>query len=488
VEQAIESIRSREDVEMVFYLYLTDEEGRLVGVVSLRQLLLTRPDTALRSIMNRRVIKVNTDADQTTVALLVDKYRLLAIPVVDQDDILVGMVTVDDVIDVIEEETTRDMLKMAGTSESETFTHSALKVAGIRLPWLLAAFIGGLAATMVIEKYESILAQVLVLSAFLPVIMGMAGNVGVQSATVAVRGLATGAIDVRDTLPLVLKELRVGLVLGGFYGVILAAYGYLMHDSLQLGQVVGLTILGNMTGAALLAVLLPMIFQRLKVDPAVATGPFVTTAIDILGVLNYFVIWRGNDRNKRAARRTVRSGGHRTGGHGRRLWRHRHQSAVHRQGSLWRSPSAGRHRSQRAGHPLAGLLGLDDHGFAEVCPVHHPCRQQGRGRHHGADRAGTAHRECVAASPLADVGSGDFRRRTVLRRCRDHAGDVGPLGGRGTRSGDAAAQALRPADHRCHPDPAVLFSAARHGGRRRAVRPGDDVLVRHPRRCSACGT
>ncbi|HRF11743.1 MAG: magnesium transporter [Candidatus Accumulibacter phosphatis] len=290
VEQAIESIRSREDVEMVFYLYLTDEEGRLVGVVSLRQLLLTRPDTALRSIMNRRVIKVNTDADQTTVALLVDKYRLLAIPVVDQDDILVGMVTVDDVIDVIEEETTRDMLKMAGTSESETFTHSALKVAGIRLPWLLAAFIGGLAATMVIEKYESILAQVLVLSAFLPVIMGMAGNVGVQSATVAVRGLATGAIDVRDTLPLVLKELRVGLVLGGFYGVILAAYGYLMHDSLQLGQVVGLTILGNMTGAALLAVLLPMIFQRLKVDPAVATGPFVTTAIDILGVLNYFVI------------------------------------------------------------------------------------------------------------------------------------------------------------------------------------------------------
>ena len=103
-------------------------------------------------------------------------------------------------------------------------------------------------------------------------------------------GLATGAIDVRDTVPLVLKELRVGLVLGSFYGVILAIYGYLVHHSLQLGQVVGLTILGNMTGAALLAVLLPMIFQRMKVDPAVATGPFVTTAIDILGVLNYFVI------------------------------------------------------------------------------------------------------------------------------------------------------------------------------------------------------
>ena len=290
VEQAIDNIRGREAVEMVFYLYLTDEDRRLVGVVSLRQLLLSRPNTVLHNIMNRRVMSVTTDTDQTTVALLVDKYRLLAVPVVDADNVLVGMVTVDDVIEVIEEETTRDMLKMAGTSESETLTHSALKIAWIRLPWLLAAFIGGLAATAVIGGYEEILEQVLVLSAFLPVIMGMAGNVGVQSATVAVRGLATGAIDVRDTVPLVFKEFRVGLALGAFYGVILALYGYFMHNSLQLGQVVGLTILGNMTGAALLAVLLPMLFQRLKVDPAVATGPFVTTAIDILGVLNYFVI------------------------------------------------------------------------------------------------------------------------------------------------------------------------------------------------------
>ena len=290
VEQAIENIRSHEDVEMVFYLYLTDEEGGLAGVVSLRQLLLTAPGTLLNKIMNRRVMKVTTDDDQTTVARLVDKYRLLAIPVVDEDNVLVGMITVDDVIDVIEEETTRDILKMAGTDESETLTQSAFKIARIRLPWLLAAFIGGLAATAVIGQFEAILAEVLVLGAFLPVVMGMAGNVGVQSATVAVRGLATGAIDVRDTVPLVLKELRVGLLLGSFYGVILAVYGYLIHDSVALGEVVGLTILVNMTGAALLAVLLPMLFERMKVDPAVATGPFVTTAIDIFGVLNYFVI------------------------------------------------------------------------------------------------------------------------------------------------------------------------------------------------------
>ncbi|NCA70138.1 MAG: magnesium transporter [Sphingobacteriia bacterium] len=290
VEEAIENIRGRENVEMIFYLYLTDEAGHLVGVVSLRQLLLAPPGATLRAIMNPSVLKVSTDTDETTVAMLVDKYRLLAMPVVDDENILVGMVTVDDVIDVMEEETTRGMLKMAGTSESEIFTQSTFKIAGIRLPWLFAAFLGGIGATYVIGRYEEILAQIIILSAFVPVIIGMAGNVGVQSATVTVRGLATGSIDLRDTTRLIFKELRIGFLLGTFYGVILALFGYFFHDSLLLGQTVGLTILINMTGAALLAVALPMLFVRLKVDPAVATGPFVTTAIDVLGVLNYFLI------------------------------------------------------------------------------------------------------------------------------------------------------------------------------------------------------
>jgi magnesium transporter len=142
VEEAIENIRSREDVEMVFYLYLTDEAAagrrRLAAAVAARP-----AGYPLDKVMNRRVMKVTTDADQTTVAMLVEKYHLLAVPVVDEENVLVGMVTVDDVIDVLEEETTRDMLKMAGTSESETLTHSAFKIAWIRLPWLLAAFIGG---------------------------------------------------------------------------------------------------------------------------------------------------------------------------------------------------------------------------------------------------------------------------------------------------------------------------------------------------------
>jgi magnesium transporter len=249
-----------------------------------------RPGAALREVMNPRVIKVQTDAKQEAVANLVDKYRLLAIPVVDERNLLVGMVTVDDVIEVIESETTKEMLRMAGTSESEILVQSPFKIARIRLPWLLAAFGGGLAATGVIQQFEEILSKVLALSAFLPVIMGMAGNVGVQSATVAVRGLATGSLELRHIGKVVFKELRVGLLLGIFYGVVLGVYGWFVFDSTSLGEVVGLTILANMTGAAVLAIVLPMFFHRIGTDPAIATGPFVTTAIDVLGVLNYFAI------------------------------------------------------------------------------------------------------------------------------------------------------------------------------------------------------
>jgi len=290
IQEAIRDVRQHYDVEMVFYLYVTDSEGHLKGVVSMRQLLLADPDQPLSTIMNTRIISVHTDTPQQQVASLVDKYQLLGIPVVNSDNILVGMVTIDDVIEVIETQTTRHMLQMAGTYESETQTNSALRIAAIRLPWLFAAFAGGLLATTVIQRFEPILVQVLALSAFLPVVMGMAGNVGVQTATVAVRSLATGALELNRAGAVLLKELRVGMLLGVAYGVLLAAFGWFFFEDIRLAEVVGLTLLVNMTGAALLAMVLPLTFFRLGADPAIATGPFVTTAIDILGVLNYFLI------------------------------------------------------------------------------------------------------------------------------------------------------------------------------------------------------
>jgi len=290
VDEAIHAVREHAEVEMVYYLYVTNADRKLRGVISIRQLLLAKPNSTLREVMNPRIITVATDADREIVAQLVDKYRLLAIPVVDESGCLAGMVTVDDVFEVLETETTEDMLRMAGTDKSEILTHSALRVAWIRLPWLLAAFIGGLAATGIIRIFEGVLMEVIALGAFLPVVIGMAGNVGVQTATVTVRGLATGSLDLCDVWSVLHKELRVGLLLGLFYGAGLGIYGWFMFGDLNLAWVVGLTIFGNMTGAALLAVSLPMIFQRMGTDPAIATGPFVTTAIDVFGVLNYFVI------------------------------------------------------------------------------------------------------------------------------------------------------------------------------------------------------
>jgi len=290
VEEAINTIHGLSDVEMVFYLYVIDAEGHLKGVVSLRQLVLAKPEAPLDKIMNARVIKVHTDTAQEEVARIAQDYKILAIPVVDMNNVLVGMVTIDDIIDVIQEETTRDMLRMAGTNESEILTRSPFKIARVRLPWLFAAFIGGLLATGVIATFEDVLTKVLALSAFLPVIMGMAGNVGVQTATVAVRGLATGAINVHHLGPVIMKEFGTGVLLGLFYGAILAVYGVVVFGGIELGAIVGATVLTNMIGAAVLAVALPMLFHRVGVDPAIATGPFVTTAIDILGVSNYFLI------------------------------------------------------------------------------------------------------------------------------------------------------------------------------------------------------
>lgn len=294
VEQAVEAIRSRSDVEMVYYLYVTNAQGRLLGIVSLRNLLLAHPTKMLREVMNPRVISVRTDTTQETVASQVDKYRLLAIPVVDDEGVLVGMVTVDDVIGVLEDETTREMLTMAGTSSSELLTQSPFSIFKFRVPWLLAAFLGGVGAAAVLDKYEATLSEVIQLSAFLPIVMGMAGNVGTQAATVAVRGLATGSLKLSHFTSLLIKELSVGLLLGTFYGLLLGTVSYVMFHDFErvklLMITVGVAIMLNICLAAIIASSLPMLFQRLGTDPALASGPFVLTSIDVLGVINYLIL------------------------------------------------------------------------------------------------------------------------------------------------------------------------------------------------------
>jgi magnesium transporter len=289
--EAIESLqKEHSDVEMPFYLYVVDEYGKLVGVSSLRQLVVEPPDTPLKAFMATDVFSVQTDMDQEEVARIVARYDILAVPVVDGTNRLVGIVTVDDVIDIIRKEATEDILRMAGAGEEFVETKSILKSTRIRLPWLFASCIGGIIAFFIIGKFEGSLLKFAYLAAFIPVIMGMGGNIGTQSSTIVVRGLATGRLHVRDLWSVVLKELTIGVILGMVYGLLIGSVAQFRYSMMALALSVALSVVSSMSIAALVGSLVPMGFARVNIDPAVATGPFVTTAIDIFSVLFYFVI------------------------------------------------------------------------------------------------------------------------------------------------------------------------------------------------------
>jgi len=289
--EAIASLQKEyQDVEMPFYLYAVDENGHLVGVSSLRQLVLVPPETPLKAFMTTDVFSVQTDMDQEEVAKMVARYDILAVPVVDESHRLVGIVTVDDVIDIFRAEATEDILKMAGVGDEFIETKSISKSTRTRLPWLFASCLGGIVAFYVINHFESSLSRFAYLAAFIPVIMGMGGNIGTQSSTIVVRGLATGRLSVRDIRTVVFKELVIGGMLGVFYGLLIGAVAQVSYSRLSFALAVALAVLSSMSVAALVGSLVPMFFARLNIDPAVATGPFVTTAIDIISVFFYFQI------------------------------------------------------------------------------------------------------------------------------------------------------------------------------------------------------
>ncbi len=289
VEQAIHEVRRASEAEQVFYIYVVDERSHLVGVVSLRDLVTAAPQRPLREVMAKNVWKVRTTTDQEEVSRLVSRYNLLAIPVVDEENKLVGIVTVDDIIDVIREETTEDIMRMAGAREDEILTSSAFRVAKGRFPWLLVTWFEGILALQLITFYSGTLAKYIFLAGFIPIITAMGGNVGVQSSAAVIRGIATGGIRPGGWSRLLLKHLRIGLTLGVAYGFLLGLVArYQFQEVAWLGLTVGVAICSAMSVAAVVAALLPLIFRRLNIDPAVATGPFVSSSIDILGILIFF--------------------------------------------------------------------------------------------------------------------------------------------------------------------------------------------------------
>lgn len=288
VKDAIDTIREkREEVENLYYIWVVDDLGKLVGVISLKDLVLEPTDRKISDIMNPEVISVHVDTDQEEVARLVKKYDLVAIPVVGDDNRLVGRITHDDIIDVMEEEADEDISLMAGVIDQEIAEESTLKISKARLPWLIAGLFGGIIAAAVINQFESSLEKVLALSFFFPVIMAMGGSTGTQAATIVVRGLATGDISLMNIGKRLWMEMRVALVNALVCGMLLGLIVGTWVSDYGLGSVVGLALVLIIVNAGVIGSAVPMALKKLNIDPALATGPFVTTSNDILSLLIY---------------------------------------------------------------------------------------------------------------------------------------------------------------------------------------------------------
>lgn len=287
--EAIEALQHAENVEMVFYLYAENEADQLVGVTSLRNLLTHPPSTRIADIMTPDVIAVHPEQDQEEVARIVGRYALLAVPVVDEGRRLLGIVTVDDVVHVIKEEAAEDMMLMAGMGdEVDPNAGTVLQSVRTRLPWLFVTMGGGMVTSEIISRVQPMLAGDAALIAFIPVIMGMAGNVGIQAATIAVRNLATGAASTVGMGAVMFREMRVGFLVGIAFAVVVGTFAGLRNGQPMLGVAIAVAGIVQLTVAATVGTGVPAIMARLGVDPAVATGPFVTTGIDMLAIAVYF--------------------------------------------------------------------------------------------------------------------------------------------------------------------------------------------------------
>jgi magnesium transporter len=285
--EAITALQSARDVEMVFYLYVIDARRHLVGVVSLRRLLLVPPATPLKRIMTTDLISVRADMDQEEVARQVASYNLLAIPVVDEENKLVGVITVDDVIDVIKDEATEDVYRLAGVAGDDRVFTKATESLRKRLPWLVINLGTAFLAASVVGLFESTIGVVTALAVFMPVVAGMGGNAATQTLTVIVRGIALGELTWGNTRKALFKEAAVGIGNGVACGAIGALVVWLFKGDPILGGILALAMIINMFVAATAGTLIPLSLRALKVDPALGSAVFITTLTDVFGFLSF---------------------------------------------------------------------------------------------------------------------------------------------------------------------------------------------------------
>lgn len=294
-DEALQAIRRvAEEAETIYYVYVTDESNRLLGVLSLRDLVLAHPETPIERLMNPNVVKVAADADREQAARLLAQYGFLAVPVVDAENRLVGIVTSDDVADILEEEATEDIARLGGSEplEAPYLRVSVLDVVKKRVVWLLLLFVTGAFTANVLSYFEETLDRVVALAFFIPLLIGTGGNVGSQTVTTIVRAMAVGEIGYRDATRVLLKEMAVGLLLGVGMAVPAIVRAATLGVSVDIGLTVAVTVVVITTWAATVGALLPLLLRRLGADPAVVSAPLISTLVDATGLFIYLSLAR----------------------------------------------------------------------------------------------------------------------------------------------------------------------------------------------------
>ncbi|MDI7742850.1 magnesium transporter [Lysinibacillus fusiformis] len=275
------------NAETIYYVFVVDDNHRLSGVISLRDLIISDEDTLIHDIMNERVVYVKASDDQEEVAQIMKDYNFLAIPVVNDNHEMQGIITVDDIIDVIDEEATDDYSKLAGLSDVDDVESSPFKAAKKRLPWLIMLLFLGMITASLMGQFEATLEKVALLALFIPLISGTSGNSGTQALAVAVRGIATGEIGEKSKIKMLLREVLTGLITGIVCGIIVVAIIFFWKHTLIIGLLVGAAISVSILVATIAGSFIPLLIHKLGVDPAVASGPFITTLNDVTSILIY---------------------------------------------------------------------------------------------------------------------------------------------------------------------------------------------------------
>lgn len=293
VSQCVEEIRKQaEEVDAVHAVYVVDDKNVLKGVVSLKDIVLSRAHTSVIEITKTEFIAVNAYATGEEVAQIMNKYDLISIPVVDSMNRLIGRITIDDVVDFIKEEADKDFQLQAGLSESVESDDKVLILSRARLPWLMVGLIGGLGSSMLVSNFETDISVLPQMAFFMPVVAAMGGNAGVQSSAIIVQGLANNTLKSKNILPKLGKEFTVSLINGLACSAIMLLFNLVIGHEYHLSMVVSLALVTVIIFASLLGTITPLILEKFKIDPALATGPFITTTNDVIGLSVYFLLGR----------------------------------------------------------------------------------------------------------------------------------------------------------------------------------------------------